>query len=116
MAFEVMDGHRGTSPGKSETAGNRPSDEQCPDQSGSGGVCDPVELVGLRGGFAKCRMNEWQQSPDVIPRRQLGHDSAVFGMHLHLAVQAMGEQPGLAVVRTKVGHRTNPVPDLLSAV
>jgi hypothetical protein len=58
MAFEVMDAEPGASPGKSETAGDRPADEQRADQSGPGGVRHTVDLLGPGVGFCECRMNE----------------------------------------------------------
>ena len=39
----------------------------------------------------------------MVARRQLRHDTAIFGVHLHLAVQAMGQQPGPAVVHGRGG-------------
>jgi hypothetical protein len=39
----------------------------------------------------------------VVPRRELGHDAAVLGMHLHLAVQPVRQQPGPAVIDGRRG-------------
>ena len=74
----MMDAEPGTSPGKSEAAGDRPADEQRTDQSGPGGVGHAVDLPGLGVGFCECRMNQRQEPADVIPRRQLRHDPAVL--------------------------------------
>jgi hypothetical protein len=54
-------------------------------------------------GIGQRRLDERQQPTDVIPGRQFRHDAAVFGMHLHLAMQGVRQQPDGAVVHGRRG-------------
>jgi hypothetical protein len=98
MPFEVMHPERGPSPRESEAAGDSAADQQRSDQPGPGCVSHPIELFGLGIGVRPVRVDQRQEPTDVISGRQLRHDTAVFGMHLHLAMQAMRQQPGPAVI------------------
>ncbi len=73
-------------------AGDAGADQQRAGQAGAARVGDDVDRVEVGAGRAQDLARQRQDAPDVVARGQFGHDAAVVGVHLDLAVQGLGEQ------------------------
>lgn len=104
MPFHMMDAEDRDFPCKRKTRRHTGSDHQRADQARScrvGNAANILRIVypGTPGHIA----DECGQSPDVVPRRQFGHDATVFAVQVHLAVETMREQTRVAVVQRDRG-------------
>jgi hypothetical protein len=92
MSFEVMDPYSGLAPGIRQAARQGGAGQKGPDQAGSSGVGDAVQLG--RSGFRLLHRaaNERQKSANVIPGCQLRHNAAENTMQIDLAEELMGQQ------------------------
>jgi small subunit ribosomal protein S21 len=76
--------------------------QQGPDEAGSGGIGDAVEIA-----VAECRLLQrlpcqHAEAGDMVARCQLRHHAAVIGMHVRLAMQHVREQAAAAVAAPAV--------------
>src|SRR5262249_35845098 len=86
-----------------ETVRNACADQQRAGEPRTLRVRDRVD-VGLRGARAlEYVLEQWQRPADVVARRQLRYDAAVFAVHRDLRVQRMGEQAALGIVEREAG-------------
>ena len=67
------------------------------------GVGDGVDVGMAFAGVGKAGAGERDEAADVVAAGQLGHDAAVFGVHGHLRVQAVGKQAVRAGIEGDAG-------------
>jgi hypothetical protein len=92
MAFEVVHAERRALQRGGESTGHTRADEQSPGEPGPRVYA--MASIDSSASELRARTSRRQRkdTPDVIARRQLGDDAAIRRMHLHLAVQRVGQQ------------------------
>ena len=99
MAFHVVNRYDRAIPGEAEARCRTAAHHQRTHEPGTGRVGDGIRLLDTR--FAKNLLNQRQDAPQVIPRRNLGDNPAVHRMQIDLAVQGMRNQTEFRIVN---GH------------
>ena len=95
------DGGDAEAPG--QAAAESRANEQRAHQARSGGVGDPVEVMQAFSALVQRRPGQGHDLADVVAGGQFRHDAAEVGVQVDLAVQDIGEQPGLRVVERDSG-------------
>ena len=79
-----------------ECTGECGTDEQCPGETGTFGICNEADVVHADAGIGQGLADQREDMADMIARGELGHDTAVACVQRDLAVQPVGEQPARA--------------------
>ena len=101
VPLQMVHSNRRHPPRIRETACEGGTGEQRPDQPGSGGIGDAVQLARVRGGSLQRTLHQWQETPHVVTRGELGHDTAKRAVQLDLAEQLVRQEP-----RACIEHRS----------
>jgi hypothetical protein len=103
MALQMMDADSRLAERVAERTGDARADQQRAGQPGALRVRDRVDVAELETGFGQHALDQRHQSPDVIARCELGHDTAELGVHRHLGMQRVRQQAGFRVVDGNAG-------------
>lgn len=93
VAFQVMHADDRNPERLGEPASERCADEQGAGESRTFGVANTREVLDLSFRIFEDLPGERYQSPDVVPRSQLGNDPAVGFVHGHLGMHRLAEEP-----------------------
>ena len=103
MSADVMDGDQRHAEREARGLGKADAGEQSADQAGRGRHRDRVDVAAAEAGFGQRMLDGLRDGLDVPPRGELRHDSAVFGVHLNLGIDRLGEN-GAAVFGQRRGR------------
>jgi hypothetical protein len=97
MAFEVVHTDRWHGPTEAQRTCQRRTGQQRPDQPGTGGVGDPVDLCGSGAGLLQRCAQQRHKPAQVIARCKFRHHTAESAVQIDLAPELMREQPALLI-------------------
>jgi hypothetical protein len=92
MALEVVNADGRHAQRIGQRACHAGSDEKRTRQAGTLGECDAFDLREVATGLGEDLADQGEDPANVVARGELRHHAAVFGMHLDLRVQGLGEQ------------------------
>jgi ribosomal protein L37AE/L43A len=97
MPLEVVHTDCRDVPGIGQTSRQRGTCKQCADETRPRGVSNAVEICRKCRRLCHSAPYDWQQSTNVIPRRELRHDAAEHPMQIDLAEYLMRKQAPFAI-------------------
>ncbi|ABA52958.1 hypothetical protein BURPS1710b_A0840 [Burkholderia pseudomallei 1710b] len=103
MPFEVVDADGRLVPRERERVRDARADEQRAREAGPLRERDRVDVVAARAACGEHLFEQRQRAANVVARRELGNDTAVFAVHRDLRVKRVREQAALGVVEREAG-------------
>ena len=103
MSFEMVNADDGLAERARERARHARSDEQRAGKARALRVGNAIEIVQSQVRLRKNPLGERHDAPNVIARREFGHDAAVRLMHRDLRMERMRQQTARAVVHGNAG-------------
>jgi hypothetical protein len=103
MPFEVMHRDRRLAQRHASASAKAHPTSRAPARPGTARVGDGVDVGQRFSAIFERRPQQGHDTPDMVARRQFRDDAAVLGVHRHLRVQGVRQQPGCAVVERDTG-------------
>ena len=103
MALHVVHAEAWDAQAEGHGPGHRGTHHQCPHQTGARRVGNGIEVGLVQTGLRQDLGGQGQGFANMVPGRQFRHHAAVFGVHFHLAVQALRQQAPVGVIDRDTG-------------